>query len=252
MSNQIEEIVSEAYSSAFDALTTDEQERLLSLAVLGAPEHSFSTDWMLGQLVRIAGPESLPALLRWAAIPRPDAFSPQQAASCFLTGLAGCARLLDRPPDFGALTTDDDVAWATYGEMLFWLLRPGLTQGDRLSHCHPLWERLLTNLAFQAVDPLCRFATANLRPHEDKADALGTLVDAFPDEMRRVLTFSLRNHTRLTSLFRYPPHDGYLGFLIGWLGRLGDQHAVPLLEALLESPEVGQTAAEALRAIRSR
>jgi hypothetical protein len=53
-------------------------------------------------------------------------------------------------------------------------------------------------------------------------------------------------------LFPYPPHDGYLGFLIGWLGRLGDQRAVSLLTEFLESPELGQTTAEALRAIRSR
>jgi hypothetical protein len=55
--------------------------------LLGAPDYGCSSDWMLGQLAKLAGSSSLPALRRWMAVPRPDAVSPQQATSCFLSAL---------------------------------------------------------------------------------------------------------------------------------------------------------------------
>lgn len=252
VANQLEDIVSEAYSAAYDALEAADRERLLARGVLGAPHHAFATDWMLSQLARLAGPASLPALQRWATVPRPDAFSSQQATTCFLAAVAGCARLLDYPPKFGDSAGDDGGAWAAYGEILFWLQRPGLAETERRTRCVSPWERLLTNLPFQAVDPLVRFATALVSPGKDEGDTVGRLTQTFPEEVRCVLDFGLRNHSRLPTLFRHGPHDGYLKFLIAWIGRIGDQHAAPLLEAFLESPEVGLTAAEALRTIRSR
>jgi hypothetical protein len=252
VANQLEEIVSEAYSGAYEELEPFDRERLLVLGLLGAPDDAFSADWMMGELVKVAGPASLPALRRWAAVPSPDAFSSQQRTSCFLRAVAGCARLLDRPPGFGAAAGEDAAAWVAYGEILFWLQRPGLADAERRAKCVPLWERLLTDLAFQAVDPLLRFASALFCQRAEAATVLTTLAQAFPDEVTRVLTFGLRNHSRLTTLFRHGPHDGYLEFLITWIGRLGDQHSAPLLEAFLESPKLGLTAADALRAIRSR
>jgi hypothetical protein len=52
--------------------------------------------------------------------------------------------------------------------------------------------------------------------------------------------------------FPFPTLFGAVALAV-WLGGYrADQHAAPLLEAFLESPEVGLAAAEALRAIRSR
>jgi hypothetical protein len=252
LTNQLEDVVADAYSAAYEALEAGDRERLLARGVLGCPDCAMYTDWILRELVKLAGPTSVPAIQHWATVPRPDHFMPQEATSCFLTAVAACARLLDHPPEFQASAADDGAAWAAYGTILFWLQRPGLAEADRRARCTSVWERLLTELPFQAVDPLIRFATARPSLIQSEVDTLVTITQAFPDEVRRVLVFGLRHHSRLTTVFTCGPYDGYLGFLIAWLGRLGDQHTAPLLEDFLESPEVGATAAEALRAIRSR
>jgi hypothetical protein len=127
-----------------------------------------------------------------------------------------------------------------------------MPEDQRRQVCAPLWRRLHTELPFQAVDPLEKFFSAERLWAPDRNMVLAAMQSTFPEMMRSVLEFGLKNHDRLTSLFGHPPFDGYLGFLINALKHLGTRQTVPLLEAFLELPDVGESAAEAIRAIRSR
>ncbi len=249
-----EEIYLGAYWTAIDALSPSQRERLLTMAALGADEYASDVDWILRELLDKGGPDSLAAFSHWAVFPKTTTFSSQDATMCFLCGIIGCARFVDRMPDLGPAVTDDHAAWALYGEILFRLFMPGTPNKELRAVCKPLWDRLLTEFSFQAVDPLERFSSAGwkLDHKEDKDTVASALLRTFADEIRSVLEFGLKNHARLTSLFGHAPIDGYPRFLIRWLEIVGNRHSVPLLERFLDSPEVGEEAAKAIRAIRSR
>ncbi|HLN28165.1 MAG TPA: NERD domain-containing protein [Gemmataceae bacterium] len=250
--NIFEEIYLGSYWTAIDALSPSQRERLLTKAALGADEYATNVDWILRELLDKGGLDSLAAFSHWAVFPKTTSFSSQEATNCFLCAIIGCARFVDRMPDLGRAMSDDHSAWALYGEILFWMFKPGISKDQLLIVCKPLWYRLLTELPFQAVDPLERFSSAGWRCRSKEDMAIATLLRTFPDEMRSVLEFGLKNHGRLTSLFTYPPFDGYLGFLTQSLECVGSLHTVSLLESLLDSSQVGEAAAKAIRAIRSR
>ena len=247
VTNIFEEYYQGAYYEAIEALVKHDRVRLFTKAALGTPEYSMSVDWILEKLLKLGDPTSLPAFVRWFQIPDRKSSSPQDSSSCYVLAIKGCAMFLEAPLLPTGAEACDELAWAIYGAILFWLYKPDISDERRREACAPLWERLFAEARFEAIDPLIWFEQAS-RMRDRGRHAVKDLCDASPQETRRILEFGLKNCDRLTGLFpRTPFDDSRASFAVRWLGVVGDRNTARILEPHVNSPDLGRVVVEALR-----
>ncbi|MFJ6438605.1 hypothetical protein [Streptomyces sp. NPDC091416] len=247
--SQFEEVIAAPFIEAIDALEPAARRALLVLAVREG-DASLFTDVVLKELVRAKDPVALPALQYWASHLDNGPFM-HDAISSHLLGIEGCAAHLAIPPPI----LDDHQgadAWRCYGQILFWLHRPGLSTDDQNVRCTPLWEQLTTSLLDAAVDPYQQFQYAAMFAQDLRTSALGRIIDAFPDQARTVLHHGLSAPDRLTSLFPHPQVNDRTATVMGLLARVGDRSSLPLLAAYRDHTVLGGTAADTIRHINNR
>ncbi|MFJ8547365.1 hypothetical protein ACIRFH_36445, partial [Streptomyces sp. NPDC093586] len=249
--SQFEEVIAAPFIEAIDALEPAARRALLVLAVQEG-DASLFTDVVLKELVHAKDPAALPALQYWASHVDNGPFM-HDAISSHLLGIEGCAAHLTSPPPIlvGHQGAEAD-AWRCYGQILFWLHRPGLSVDEQHARCTPLWERLITFLLDASVDPLQQFRYAAVYAQDIRTSALGRIIDAFPAEARTVLHHGLSAPGRLTSLFPHPQVNDRTVTVIGLLARVGDRSSLPLLAAYRNHTVLGSTAADAIRHINNR
>jgi hypothetical protein len=164
----------------------------------------------------------------------------------------GCAKFLKEPLPFVKPETENDRAWETYAAIFYWMHRPGLPKDEMRSRCAPLWERLRTELAFEAVDPLFRMEEAAWKSHPERGEFLHSLCTDFPEEIRGILEFGLNNRSRVTSIFwRFRLEKDITAFVIRLLAVVGTRQTLKLLEPLVDSPDLGLFALEAVRKLKA-
>jgi hypothetical protein len=250
-----EYVFQDTYSEAYYCLSSDEKRQLLVMAALGAKPDAFLADWMLRELLDLENSEALPAFERWATEFNDDSSCPQDSVACYLLGVMGCSKYLDSPPKFKSLPNNNHRAWQIYGEILFWVFNPRLTEVQITRRCEPLWESLITDFAAEAVDPLMQMTGADWKVKKDKRHPFGELCLRFERQMRTVLEYGL-SHPSLPTIFVEPRgamfRETHMDFVINSLGDLGDDRSATLLETLIESPKHGKLAVEAIRRIRCR
>ncbi|MBN1458351.1 MAG: NERD domain-containing protein [Armatimonadetes bacterium] len=244
-----EDVFQGAYYTAIDKLSAPQKVRLYTMAVLGAPDYGMFRDWTLRRLIELEDPDATPAFLRAAQYPPADCNSPQSTTASFLYGFVGCAMHLLTPPDLGAPPSVALEAWRLYGEIVFWLHKPALTDKDKRAHCESLWLRLKGDLAFEAVDPLCQFVRAGMgQPGEPQP--VKALFESFPDELRQILEFGLRNQHRIVTLWKQP--ENRLRIIISLLGTVGSLDTLPLLNPFIDDDTLGHEAIRAIGEIKQR
>jgi hypothetical protein len=227
--------------------------RLLTMAALGAPQHGFSTSWILGELLEHGDASALPAFRRWATTVDTTGAFQQDATACYVLGMKGCWRYLDQPPAPGMLETDLDRAWHARGAVVFWLYKPGLSLVERRTAASQSWELLHSRWPREAAGLLVRLDQSRHVFDAKPRPALDEICSVFPDEVRTVLEFGLVN---LNSLI-----GGTVGVLslretpetfIRWLGVVGNRQTMKLLGQLVDAPDLGTYAVEALRNLDRR
>lgn len=250
-----EYVFEDVYVEAYNSLSSDEKRRLLVMAALGSEANVFLTDWMLRELLDLEHSEALPAFERWATEFNDDCSCPQDSVACYLLGVMGCAKHLDSPPRFRSLPNNNHRVWQIYGEILFWVFKPGLTEVEITKRCEPLWESLVTDFIAEAVDPLMQMTSADWKLKKDERHPFGDLCLRFESQMRTVLEYAL-SHPSLPTIFVDPRgvmfRERHMDFVIKSLGELGDGRSAKLLETLIESDKYGKLAVEAIRQIRCR
>jgi hypothetical protein len=251
VSRIFEDVFQGVYYHAIENLNPSDRARLLSMSALGAPDYSSTPDWALGELRKYDDPIVLPAFQHFASAINTKAFSTQEAIANFCRAVAGCARFLEEPTPLRSPATDEGKAWEAYGAILFWLAKPGLTDDDRRMACAPHWQRLETDFAFEAVDPLFEMERAGWMSPGGMDCPLEILCRAFPIEVRRILEFGIQHHARLTGIF---PGTWRVvdrrKFLVNRLGDLGNEQSARLLEPWADDALLGRHVVEALRKIR--
>ncbi|GIW88261.1 MAG: hypothetical protein KatS3mg108_2585 [Isosphaeraceae bacterium] len=252
VNNIFEDVYQGVYWDVIESLARESRVKLFTMAALGAPVYAMFTDWTLRRLVELGDQAALPAFERWCSPPAAGSSCPQDATACFVEAILGRAVFVDAPPPGGALETDDHRTWSIYGAILHWSFRPGLSDAEKVALCAPLWEELQRDLPFEAVDPLHRLAAvADSRPDRQRP-VLETLCTLFPDEIRRILEFGVKQRDRLTSRFRGPRDaEARVKFMIRWLGWIGNPDSLKTLEPLVNSPDLGRDAVASVRAIKS-
>jgi hypothetical protein len=252
VSNIFEDVFQGAFWEVIEGLAPAQRVQLLTMAALGAPSYAFATDWIMEELLKSGDEKALPAFVRWAQGVDAQSVCPQEATRCLVVAVMGCAKFLRDPLPFVKLQTENDRAWETSAAILYWMHRPGLPKDEMRSRCAPLWERLRTELAFEAVDPFFRMEVAAWKPQSGRGEFLHGLCANFPEEFRAILEFGLNNRSRLTSIFgRFHLKEEVAPFIIRWLAVVGKRQTLKLLEPLVDSPDLGLHALEAVRKLKA-
>jgi energy-coupling factor transporter ATP-binding protein EcfA2 len=250
-----EDVFEGAYGVAYSELSRDEQSRLMIMAALGARPDAFLMDWILRELLDSENPQALEAFQRWTSELVTETSSVQDSVACYFLGVLGCARRLDSPPKLKAIKSNVDLAWQTYGEILFWVFKPGLSDEEVVRNCRPPWDSLMNELAPEAVDPLMQIENADWKLKDDARHPLGELCARFPSEVKTILEYTL-DHQDLPTAFG--GRGGFLfgkshkAFAVGRLADVGDVRSAILLERLIDSEEYGKLSVETIRRIRTR
>jgi hypothetical protein len=111
-----------------------------------------------------------------------------------------------------------------------------------------LWRKLVTELPFEAVDPLYHFAHSR-KGIPGQLDPVGRLNADFRDQIRELLEFGLKNRDRLSSMDKHSVSPYYKAerteFIVHSLGHFGDSRTLMLLEPLVDTNDLGPTALKA-------
>lgn len=255
VSRIFEDIFEDAYYRAIEDLPQDEQVRLYTMASLGASKYS-DTAWILQRLIESGNESALPAFVRFATTLDGESAFSQETAGQFISAHVGCAQYLERPQSLVDLGTDDLQAWQCYGEILFWLHRPGLTEQEITERCESPWQRLQRAFPLASVDPLMRLAHATMgyRPGQDRP--VQTLFLTFRERIRAILEFGLVNREHLSSIDkRFPGHFANrerTTFVVHTLGQIGNADTVQLLVPLTEHTYHGTNAVQAIRRLNAK
>ncbi|WP_405587971.1 hypothetical protein [Streptomyces sp. NBC_01190] len=252
LESQFEDVIAPPFTEAIDALDQPARHALMVLAVRDG-EASFFTDVFLKDLIRAEEPSALPAFRYWASHLDTRGGFRQNSVSCHLLGIEGCAvHLASPPPLLDGVEGNDADAWRCYGQILFWLHRPGIGMPEQQALCAPLWEQLTGPFVDAAADPLHQFHYADWFDRDFSTSALARIIDAFPTEARAVLHNSLTAPDRLTSIFPHPMPRECATTAIRLLARIGDLSSLPLLAAYRGHPDQGSAAADTIRRINNR
>lgn len=249
-----EDIYQGVYYEAIEKLNTDDLLRFLVMAGLGAPSESMSVSDILRRLLEFNDSRTLPVFERWATIPKSNCVAIQDTVESFLLAIIGMARFRGSPPILRGPRRDDEAAWDTYREILYWLHKPSIGEETVRRNCEPCWERLLQRFCRAAIDPLMRIQDAIHSEIRIARDLCKDLMTFFPLEIRDLLEAGLEVRSELTSLFG--DHSWFkkdhVKFMIESLEEIGSEASIPVLEKLIEDPNVGRIAAKAIRTIRGR
>jgi hypothetical protein len=202
VSKQFEDIFEGAYYEAIHDLSPHDRHRFLTMAALGAPLYGWSVDWILSELLTWNDPACLAAFQRWSIAIDSESCNLQETVKCYVLGCIGCSRFMDTPPQLSPINSDDQRAWQLYGEIIFWVNKPQLTEADIRRYCLPIWQQLGEQYPFESVDPLVHLELMRLGIPDLDNVLGGNLRDIFKEQIRRILEFGLANHTRVSTIFR--------------------------------------------------
>jgi hypothetical protein len=124
--------------------------------------------------------------------------------------MQGCALHIDEPPELANCHTDDEAAWQSYGAIIFWLFRPGLSDEEAAAQCTSYWQRLTGPLLSAAADPLFHFYWSSHSYDQEGRPVIRRIILGFPDETRQILEWSIGN-TETVELLRAFTDDQALG-----------------------------------------
>lgn len=251
VSGQFEDVIAGPYISVLEGMDPQQRTMLYILASLGSPHYGFWNDWLLQQLVESRDPRALPAYERWATTLHTDIPNPQEAARCYALAIQGWATLIREPPELTSSEGDAHAAWACYGAIIFWMHRPGITPAETSRQCAPHWQRLRTSLLHAAADPLYWLDSAIQFHHRDSHSLIAAIMEAFRDEMRPILEWSIEHPSAMVSAFSHEWEDRGRT-LIGMLATVGDIGSTELLSAYVDDPDLGAAAITAIRSLNNR
>lgn len=256
VSNLFEEIYDNLYWEAIKSLSVSDQVKLLTMASLGAPPYGMVTpSWILKELIRLDDPGSSRGFQRWATEIDPDTPSTQEAAKCYFLGVMGCARFLASPPLLKTPDTPDHLAWMLYGEIIFWTCKPGLDEAEIHTRCAEPWKRLQHEIPLSAVDPMMHLNRISAFDAIQERHPVQDLFDRFREPIREILEGALDSRDSLATIFSRGTSrisKQHPAFIIATLGNVGDSSTIGLLEAFLDSPDLGPVAVEAVRKLKAR
>jgi hypothetical protein len=249
--DQFEDIFQNIYTEAIEQLDEKESLRFHLMAALGIDSTSFFLASLLQRLIDLRAPSAIRAFERWSDPPKDSFIFSSNLGGPFLLAHVGLAKLGAPPPQRRDEESKDIAAWREWGRVLYWLQRLGSSGDSFQDEFSQSWRRLQGDLLNAAIDPLWRLhlfdsSVSSRRPR------YALLTPIFSNEIKELLEKGLENHASLTSLFPSREPRELEGFMIDYLGELGDDKTILLLERFADSEEWGSHAIRTIRAIHAR
>ncbi len=245
-----EEVFQGVYCQAFHSLTEREQTAFMNLAGQ-AKDASFHLGYILGGLVKVCSPSSLPLFHRYAAKILFDSPSQQDAVHGFILAIIGCAKLNAELPPWQMEKSEATEAWRMLREIIYEQFK-GASASAAMDD---LWISLRAEALFGVADALLLMKSSFVFDLGDVGSTVN-LVDRYPQHVKAIMEHSLLNLARLTSAWKYgqaPDHRrGRVDFVIDTLGRVGDRETIELLKRFADDPALGENAIAAIKLIRAR
>lgn len=242
-----EDVFQSVYYDAYQSLSEDEKRKLLILA-LHERSTGFFTDWYLQELCKFGFEGTEDILIRIGNRIDPDSNCPQDCVRCFIMAHEAWAQIADEPIPYLDISSEDHRAWATAGELIFWLNRKDKDSSGRISF---LLDEL-THFPKAVPDVLKQIGHSQMST--GPAPALQSLLVQHTDDIRNALHESLKCEGSLTSAFLNPPvyQTELLRWTISILGLIGDRKSISLLRSWTESTTYGKDAIHAIEQIEGR
>jgi hypothetical protein len=249
--NQFEDIFQNTYFDAIEQLNEEESLRFHLMAALGMDSDSFFLVPLLQRLIDMGAPATVRAFERWSDPPQDTFIFSSHLAGPFLLAHVGLAKLGAPPPQRRDGESNDVTAWREWGRILHWLHKPNPAADKFQDEASHSWSRLLGDLLRAAIDPLWRLLLFDSSAR-DRRTRYVLLVPTFSEELKELLEKGLESHPMLTSLFPAREPGELVGFIADYLGALGDEKTILLLERFADSDKWGSHAIRAIRAIHTR
>ncbi len=254
-SNQFEdEVLVGPVCEAVTSLAPSARVRLLTMAVRGRPVYGWFGEILVESLADEAesDTEVIDALMGPATTL--DLTSPftQDAIGFHVAAVVALAKFTEQLPlgDTEALPR----VWRLINELLHDAARRqlGLTPSGDDELTASRWAELHADHAGNVVDVLYSLAHANTIKPSASVNSYMVLAAYAPAEVRRLLEWGLRHPEQIpeAALFIGGPH-ARLRFVIRELGRLGDDDTAALLEPWAADPDLGKSAVDEIRRLRS-
>src|SRR6266540_3879823 len=248
LSKIFEDIFQGVYSQAYFELSEDEKRDILCLAAK-ARDPGFYSDWILRELLQWGGKHALHIYQHYASGVNAESFSAQEAVATFVLGIEGCAQWSDAPPPYQKGESPEHQAWQAIGEILFWLSR-GSEAADSRQRIEELWARCEGPVLLAAGDVLYQLSHSRwfLGDHRTGIN----LITMFAKEVRPIVEYCIIHRESLPSLFQHggSTDRNVIRFLLGALGSIGDDSAIPTLQEIVDDREFGKDAIQAIESIR--
>lgn len=228
----------------------------LRLHVMAArsEDFPFNRDWLMNAIVERLdyADDDAKAVLRDGVLTM-DWASPfrEETVGAHLIALRGWAAIADEMPpaaDYGGRI--ERRAWRIVDELLFVLLRD--TQAaDREPVA--LWSELLDLCAPAAVDVLAHLKAARTWEYNSADPGMyDRLLTRWPDQMRQLIEWAVRNPERLRATFENGPARNPRQRLIEDLAVVGTDDTAALLQSYVSDTDIGDAAVNAIRRIKRR
>lgn len=255
-SNQFEdEVLVGPVCEAVTSLALAARVRLLTMAVRGRPAYGWFGALLIRTLADEADPddaEVIDALTGPATTLDLNSPGTQEAIGFHTAAVVTLAHCTERlpPVDRGAFPR----VWRLADELLHDAARRqlGLTPPGDDDRTASRWAELHNDHAGSAVNVLYSLVHAHSVESSTHHSPYVILAASAPTEVRRLLEWGLRHPEQIPEAahLRGDPH-GRQRFVIQELGRLGDDDTAALLEPWAADPDLGKSAVEEIRRLRT-
>lgn len=243
-----EDIYQGVYYSVFENLVPNDRVSILIRSALGAGPDGFHLDWILCELGKHLEARMLPVFLRWATVDPAGSLYPQGAVLAFFLSVGACA-VLGHPFIAFEERSPAHQAWQTLAQIVY-----ATNGGTPRASIPALWAELFgySDSALEALECLDR----EIRFRAQRVSIVLDLFTVYPSELKKLLeTYVSRDFATVST----HPHGSpffdrtrTVGFVLGKLATLGDEHTVSLLEPYVRDPTIGVEVVDTIRAIRRK
>jgi hypothetical protein len=248
-----------AYYEAISELSEDDRKLFLIMAVKGNPEwaHSFLTPLII-ELASLGDSETGTAIGPWSRLPPKNTPFQQDTIEVFVIshitlGRLGCPLPVQGRENYSPA----DKSLVACGEILYWVNRIDLDEKSKLNACWKSLSVLEMSDSSIAIDTIrhCEGANVEINRLPGTPRPQKSIVNCFPTEVleicRRVLNPPKVNSGYFEPFTRFDRKED-LQFAIHVLSKLGSSQDLILLRNLVNNPELGTIAINAIKILEQR
>lgn len=249
LSKIFEDIFEGIYYEAYELLSPEERQRILTLALQDERSDLFRA-WYLRELTKLGCDSARDIVAGIGSRIDVDNFCPQEAVETFVVANEAWAGISEEPLRYGVASSEVRV-WAIAGELVFWLHHSSAPK-DAASRIKALLLELTESPA--AVPDVFRYLSPALfmgRPH---AAPFALLLSNYTEEIRTLLNLCLEHEGRFTSAFRGAEHRQceLFDWVVSTLAEIGDDTSINNLRVWTGHPMYGTGVIKAIECIARR